>query len=150
MEILLKIQQFLSTNQVLISTIVIALTFLIKQVIDYKAKANPKEDIWDKMKPGSDSLSAYVHKGIEFWGKATGAKGQLKFTKALSILKQFGHLWGTKGKANALLYLQMWFLSMKAKEVAPKPNPSEGPAVESAGSSKISMDTPAVDAGTTP
>ena len=137
---------FLKANQVLLSIVALCVTFVIKEFILYKAKANPAIDIWDALAPGSSQLSEVVHAGIEAWGAPTGETGTTKLNHALKVIQEFIVTWNTEGKAPAILKLQLWFFSMKAKNALTKPkaypNPSADPAV-------VTKDTPAqpADAG---
>lgn len=138
MKLMPKVAHFITRNQLLIGTIATLATFLIKTLVDKKAKDNPEIDIWDKVKPGSDALANFVHTGVEKWGKFTGNKGTTKLAVALKVIQEFTQLWEKKGKLAAISHLQMWYLSMQAKKDTPMPNPSIVP-------STLTKDTPAVE-----
>lgn len=125
-----QISNFLSTNQILLTTALLIVSYFLKRLIDYKA-ANPQQDIWDTIKPGSDGLYALAHKGVEYLGKSKGLDKAAKLLEYLKIVEQFERDWSSD-KVNAVRKLAAWYLSMENKE-ALSANPSispDDPAVE--------------------
>ena len=125
-----QISNFLSTNQILLTTALLIGAYFLKRLIDYKAAA-PQQDIWDTIKPGSDTLYAFAHKGVEYLGKSKGLDKATKLLEYLKIIEQFERDWNSD-KVDAVRKLAAWYLSMENKEVL-SANPSispDDPAVE--------------------
>ena len=121
--ILSQLNQFLSNNQILLTTALLIGAYFLKRFIDAKA-ANPQQDIWDSIKPGSDALYALAHRGVELLGKSKGLDKAQKLLEYLKVIEAFEKRWQTD-KLAAVRELAAWYLSMEAKQIAP--NPSEPP-----------------------
>lgn len=129
-----QMSEFLSNNQILLTTALLIGAYFLKRFIDAKA-ANPAQDIWDSIKPASDGLYQIAHKGVELLGKAKGLDKAQKLLEYLKIIEQFERRWQTD-KLAAIRELAAWYLSMQGKQIAP--NPSELPVV-------FDPDAPAVE-----
>ena len=122
-QILSQLNQFLSDNQILLTTALLIGAYFLKRLIDHKA-ANPQQDIWDSIKPGSDALYALAHKGVEYLGKSKGLDKAQKLLEYLKIIEQFERDWQSDRIA-AVKRLAAWYLSMQGKQITA--NPSIGP-----------------------
>ena len=118
--ILSQLNSFLSNNQVLLTTALLIGAYFLKRFIDAKA-ANPAQDIWDSIKPGSDALYALAHKGVEYLGKAKGLDKAQKLLEYLKVIEQFERRWQTD-KLAAIRELAAWYMSMQGKQVAANPS----------------------------
>ena len=134
MQYLILLKQFVSENQILLTTALLIGAYFLKRFIDRKA-ANPQQDIWDSIKPGSDALYALVHKGVEYAANAKGMDSAKKLLAYAEKLAEFERMWQTD-KARAVQELAAWYLSMQAKQVTA--NPSTPPQV-------LTADTPATE-----
>ena len=105
--------EFITNNQTLIMTVVLCLTFLINKYIDYKA-SNPKEDIWDKVKPYSNACCSLVFDGVEYLAKTRKMTSAMKSIEYSDILRKFAECWKTD-KAVALAELYAWYQANKKK-----------------------------------
>ena len=119
-QILSQLNQFLSNNQILLTTALLIGAYFLKRFIDAKA-ANPQQDIWDTVKPGSDALYALAHKGVEYLGKSKGMDKAAKLLEYLKVIEQFERRWQTD-KLAAIRELAAWYLSMQGKQIAPNPS----------------------------
>jgi hypothetical protein len=115
-----QLNSFLSNNQILLTTALLIGAYFLKRFIDAKA-ANPQQDIWDSIKPGSDALYALAHRGVEYLGKAKGLDKAAKLLEYLKIIEQFERDWQTDRVA-AVKRLAAWYLSMQGKQVAANPS----------------------------
>ena len=120
MQYLNLIFQFVSDNQILLTTALLIASYFLKRFIDHKAAA-PQQDIWDTIKPGSDALYALAHKGVEYLGKSKGLDKAQKLLEYLKIIEQFERDWQSDRIA-AVKRLAAWYLSMEAKQIAPNPS----------------------------
>jgi len=120
MQYLIIIKQFISENQILLTTALLIASYFLKRLIDYKAAA-PQQDMWDSIKPGSDALYALVHKGVEYAANAKGMDSAKKLLAYAEKLAEFERLWNTD-KARAVQELAAWYLSMQAKQVTANPS----------------------------
>ena len=127
-----QISNFLSTNQILLTTALLIVSYFLKRFIDYKAAA-PQRDMWDTIKPGSDALYALAHKGVEYLGKSKGLDKAAKLLEYLKIIEQFERDWQSDRIA-AVKKLAAWYLSMQNKPISA--NPSQPTPV-------LTADTPA-------
>ena len=125
MQYLILIKQFVSENQILLTTALLIASYFLKRLVDHYA-ARPQADMWDSIKPGSDALYALVHKGVEYAANAKGLDSAKKLLAYAEKLAEFERLWSTD-KARAVQELAAWYLSMKAKDVTA--NPSTEPAI---------------------
>ena len=141
MDYLILTKQFISENQMLLTTALLIASYFLKRLIDYKA-ASPQQDMWDTIKPGSDALYALAHKGVDLLGKAKGLDKAQKLLEYLKVIEQFERRWQTD-KLAAVRELAAWYLSMQGKQVAANPSglpvvfDPDAPAVEPEESSKI-------------
>jgi hypothetical protein len=119
-QILSQLNSFLSNNQILLTTALLIGAYFLKRLIDAKA-ANPQQDIWDSIKPGSDALYALAHRGVEYLGKSKGLDKAAKLLEYLKIIEQFERDWQTDRIA-AVKRLAAWYLSMQGKQVAANPS----------------------------
>lgn len=119
-QILSQLNSFLSNNQILLTTALLIGAYFLKRLIDAKA-ANPQQDIWDSIKPGSDALYALAHKGVELLGKSKGLDKAQKLLEYLKVIEQFERRWQTD-KLAAVRELAAWYLSMQGKQVAANPS----------------------------
>lgn len=120
MQYLIIIKQFVSENQILLTTALLIGAYFLKRFIDHKAAA-PQQDIWDSIKPGSDALYALAHRGVEYLGKSKGLDKAAKLLEYLKIIEQFERDWQTDRIA-AVKRLAAWYLSMQGKQVAANPS----------------------------
>ena len=133
-QILSQLNQFLSNNQMLLTTALLIGAYFLKPLVDRKAAA-PQQDMWDSIKPGTDALYALVHKGVEYAANAKGMDSAKKLLAYAEKLAEFERMWQTD-KARAVQELAAWYLSMQAKQVTA--NPSTPPQV-------LTADTPATE-----
>ena len=124
-QILSQLNSFLSNNQILLTTALLIASYFLKRFIDAKA-ANPQQDIWDTIKPGSDALYALAHKGVELLGKSKGLDQAAKLLEYLKVIEQFERRWQTD-KLAAIRELAAWYLSMQGKQITA--NPSTEPEI---------------------
>lgn len=115
-----QISNFLSTNQILLTTALLIVSYFLKRLIDHKAAA-PQQDIWDSIKPGSDALYALVHKGVEYAANAKGLDSAKKLLVYAEKLAEFERLWSSD-KARAVQELAAWYLSMQNKPISANPS----------------------------
>jgi hypothetical protein len=115
-----QLNHFLSNNQILLTTALLIGAYFLKRLVDAKA-ANPQQDIWDNIKPGSDALYALAHRGVEYLGKAKGMDKAAKLLEYLKIIEQFERDWQTDRIA-AVKRLAAWYLSMEAKQLTANPS----------------------------
>ena len=115
-----QISNFLSTNQILLTTALLIGAYFLKRFIDRKAAA-PQQDMWDTIKPGSDALYALAHKGVEYLGKSKGLDKAEKLLEYLKVIEQFERDWQSDRIA-AVKKLAAWYLSMEAKNVSANPS----------------------------
>ena len=134
MQYLILIKQFVSENQILLTTALLIGAYFLKRLVDHYA-ARPQADMWDSIKPGSDALYALVHKGVEYAANAKGLDSAKKLLAYAEKLAEFERMWQTD-KARAVQELAAWYLSMQAKQVTA--NPSQ-PTPE------LTADTPATE-----
>ncbi len=134
MQYLILIKQFISENQILLTTALLIGAYFLKRLVDHYAAA-PQQDMWDTIKPGSDALYALVHKGVEYAANAKGMDSAKKLLAYAERLAEFERMWQTD-KARAVQELAAWYLSMQAKQVTA--NPSQ-PTPE------LTADTPATE-----
>ena len=120
MQYLTLISQFVSDNQILLTTALLIASYFLKRFIDAKAM-NPAQDIWDSIKPGSDALYALAHKGVEYLGKSKGLDKAQKLLEYLKIIEQFESRWHTDRLA-AVRELAAWYLSMQGKQITANPS----------------------------
>ena len=120
MQYLILIKQFVSENQILLTTALLIGAYFIKRLVDYKA-ANPAIDTWDSIKPGTDALYSLVHRGVEYAANAKGMDSAKKLLVYAERVAEFERMWSTN-KARAIQELAAWFLSMKAKNVTANPS----------------------------
>ena len=125
MQYLILIKQFVSENQILLTTALLIGAYFLKRFIDRKAAA-PQQDMWDTIKPGSDALYALAHKGVEYAATSKGMDSAKKLLAYAERLAEFERMWQTD-KARAVQELAAWYLSMQAKQVTA--NPSTEPAI---------------------
>ena len=128
------LSNFLSANQVFLTTALLIAAYFLKRLIDHKAAA-PQQDIWDTIKPGSDGLYSLAHKGVEYLGKSKGLDKAAKLLEYLRIIEQFERDWQSDRIA-AVKKLAAWYLSMQNKPISA--NPSQ-PTPE------LTADTPATE-----
>lgn len=136
-----QFSDFLSANQVFLTTALLIGAYFLKRLVDYKA-ANPQQDIWDSIKPASDGLYQIAHRGVDLLGKSKGLDKAQKLREYLKVIEQFERRWQTD-KLAAVRELAAWYLSMQGKQVAANPSSlpvvfdPNAPAVEPEESSKI-------------
>ena len=114
MEILTKIMDFISNNQLVITMVIGCATFLINKLINYMATRNDSIDIWDKVQPYSASLNKIVFDGIEMIAKKNPMSGAAKGATYILKLKEFDKLW-EKDKVDAIRKLFAWYEDAKGK-----------------------------------
>lgn len=119
-QILSQLNSFLSNNQILLTTALLIGAYFLKRFIDAKA-ANPAQDIWDSIKPGSDALYALAHRGVEYLGKAKGMDKAAKLLEYLKVIEQFERDWQTD-RITAVKRLAAWYLSMQGKQITANPS----------------------------
>ena len=119
MQYLNLISQFVSENQMLLTTALLIASYFLKRLIDYKAAA-PQRDIWDTIKPGSDALYALAHRGVEYLGKSKGLDKAQKLLEYLKVIEQFERDWQSDRIA-AVKKLAAWYLSMQGKQITANP-----------------------------
>ena len=105
---------WITANQTLLITSVVAFTFLINKIIDFKAQANSGNDAWDRWQPTSHWVTGMVFQGAEWYGKVKGKSGDEKLAIYLDKLKEFEQEF-TTDKIASVQKLIAWYLSMKAK-----------------------------------
>lgn len=115
-----QFSDFLSANQLLLTTALLIGAYFLKRLIDAKA-ANPAQDIWDSIKPGSDALYALAHRGVEYLGKAKGMDKAAKLLEYLKIIEQFERDWQAD-RITAVKRLAAWYLSMQGKQITVNPS----------------------------
>ena len=133
-QILSQLNQFLSNNQMLLMTALLIGAYFLKRLVDHYAAA-PQQDIWDTIKPGSDSLYTLAHKGVEYLGKSKGLDKAEKLLEYLKVIEQFERDW-QGDRIAAVKKLAAWYLSMQNKPISA--NPSQ-PTPE------LTADTPATE-----
>ena len=134
MQYLILIKQFVSENQMLLTATLLMASYFLKRLVDHYA-ARPQADMWDSIKPGSDSLYALAHKGVEYLGKSKGLDKAAKLLEYLRVIEQFERDWQSDRIA-AVKKLAAWYLSMQGKPISA--NPSQ-PTPE------LTADTPAAE-----
>lgn len=107
---------FISNNQTLIITVVLCLTFLINKLVNHLA-SNPKEDVWDKIKPYSNAACSLVFDGVEYLAKSKKMTSAMKSMEYANVLQKFADNWSTN-KATALAELYAWYESNKKKSAS--------------------------------
>lgn len=107
------ILEFISNNQTLIITVVLCATFLINKLVNRMA-SNPKEDVWDKIKPYSNAACSLVFDGVEYLAKSKKMTSAMKSMEYANVLQKFADNWGSN-KATALAELYAWYESNKKK-----------------------------------
>ena len=120
MQYLILIKQFVSENQIFLTTALLIGAYFLKRFIDAKA-ANPQQDIWDSIKPASDGLYQIAHKGVELLGKSKGLDKAQKLLEYLKIIEQFERRWQAD-KLAAIRELAAWYLSMQGKQITANPS----------------------------
>ena len=128
------LNQFLSNNQILLTTALLIASYFLKRLVDHYA-ARPQADMWDTIKPGSDALYSLAHRGVEYLGKSKGLDKAAKLLEYLRIIEQFERDWQSDRIA-AVKKLAAWYLSMQNKPISA--NPSQ-PTPE------LTADTPATE-----
>ena len=118
-----QLNQFLSNNQILLTTTLLIGAYFLKRLVDHFA-ARPQTDAWDSIKPGTDALYSLVHRGVERYAAANKLDSIAKLLEYEKQIEQFEKAWQTD-KARAIRELAAWYLSMKAKNISA--NPSIGP-----------------------
>ena len=134
MQYVILIDQFVSENQILLTTVLLIASYFLKRLVDHKAAA-PQQDMWDTIKPGSDALYALAHKGVEYLGKSKGLDKAAKLLEYLKIIEQFERDWQSDRIA-AVKKLAAWYWARQNKPI--RANPSQ-PTPE------LTADTPATD-----
>lgn len=134
MQYLILINQFVSENQILLTTVLLIASYFLKRLVDHYA-ARPQADMWDTIKPGSDALYSLAHRGVEYLGKSKGLDKAEKLLEYLKIIEQFERDWQSDRIA-AVKKLAAWYLSMQNKPISA--NPSQ-PTPE------LTADTPATE-----
>lgn len=119
-QILSQLNSFLSNNQILLTTALLIGAYFLKRFVDYKA-ANPQQDIWDSIKPASDSLYQIAHRGVDLLGKSKGLDKAQKLLEYLKVIEQFERRWQTD-KLAAVRELAAWYLSMQGKQITANPS----------------------------
>ena len=107
------IMEFISNNQTLIITIVLCATFLFNKLVNHLA-SNPKEDVWDKMKPYSNAACQLVFDGVEYLAKNKKMTSAMKSMEYSNVLQKFADNWGAN-KGQALAELFAWYQANKKK-----------------------------------
>lgn len=107
------ILEFISNNQTLIITVVLCATFLINKLVN-KMASNPKEDMWDKIKPYSNAACSLVFDGVEYLAKSKKMTSAMKSIEYANVLQKFADNWSTN-KATALAELYAWYEANKKK-----------------------------------
>ena len=115
--------KFITQNQQTIVVAILCLTYVIREIIHYKAVSNPNYDTWDKIEPYSQQAYKLIHQGVEYWGGAVGASSIEKADEYAKMLENFEKEW-TTDKLKAVRRLIGWYLSMKQKVEKIAPNPS--------------------------
>jgi hypothetical protein len=123
MQYLIIIKQFVSENQLLLTTALLIASYFLKRFIDHKA-ADPAVNIYDTIKPGSDALYSLVHKAIEKRAVLNPMSSEAKLMEYMEQVQKFEQAWKSD-RLQAVQQLMAWYLSIKAKDVAA--NPSEPP-----------------------
>ena len=134
MQYLILIKQFVSENQMLLTTALLIGAYFLKRLVDHYA-ARPQVDTWDSIKPGSDALYALAHKGVEYLGKSKGLDKAAKLLEYLKIIEQFERDWQVDRIA-AVKKLAAWYLSMQNKPISANP---------STPTPELTADTPATE-----
>ena len=107
------ILEFISNNQTLIITVVLCATFLFNKLVNHLA-ANPKEDVWDKMKPYSNAVCQIVFDGVEYLAKSKKMTSAMKSMEYANVLQKFADGWSSN-KGQALAELYAWYQANKKK-----------------------------------
>ena len=115
-----QFSDFLSANQIFLTTALLIGAYFLKRLVDYKA-ANPAQDMWDSIKPGSDALYALAHRGVEWLGKAKGLDKAQKLLEYMRVLESFESRWNID-KIGAVKELAAWYLSMQTKNISANPS----------------------------
>lgn len=110
-----QIIEFISNNQILLTTALLCLTYLANKLINYMA-AKPQEDVWDRIKPYSNAVCEIVFDGVEALAKTKKMPSVEKAMFYSDILKQFDSDFA-KNKGQAVANLYAWYQSNKKKEV---------------------------------
>ena len=108
-----EILDFISNNQTLIITVILCVTFMLNKLINHLA-SNPKEDMWDKIKPYSNAACSIVFDGVEYLAKSKKMTSAMKSTEYANVLQKFADNWSTN-KAQALAELYAWYEANKKK-----------------------------------
>lgn len=104
---------FISNNQTLIITIVLCTTFLINKLVNHLA-SNPKEDVWDKIKPYSNAACSLVFDGVEYLAKNKKMSSAMKSMEYANTLQKFADGWNSN-KGQAIAELFAWYQANKKK-----------------------------------
>ncbi len=111
-----EVLDFISNNQTLIITIVLCATFLINKLVNHLA-ANPKQDVWDKIKPYSNAACSIVFDGVEYLAKHKKMTSAMKSIEYANVLQKFSDNWSIN-KGQALAELFAWYEANKKKSVS--------------------------------
>lgn len=131
-EIFGKLSDFITSNQMLIGLVLLIGGYFLKRFIDHKA-ADPRVDIYDTLKPGSDAFYKLIHSGVEYRAKLNPMSSAAKLEDYLAQIQKFEKLFATD-KLRAIQELLAWYFSIKNKIESISANPS---------TPELTKDTPA-------
>lgn len=123
-----EVLDFITNNQTLIITLLLCVTFLINKLVN-KMASNPKEDVWDKIKPYSNAACSLVFDGVEYLAKHKKMTSAMKSMEYANVLQKFADNWSTN-KATALAELYAWYESNKKKSQDSEQITADSVAVE--------------------
>jgi len=117
-----RIGDFITANQMLIGLVLLIGGYFLKRFVDHKA-ADPKVDIYDTLKPGSDAFYELVHSGVDYRAKLNPMSSAAKLEEYLKQIQKFESAFRTD-KLKAVQEFLAWYFSIKAKLDTMSANPS--------------------------
>lgn len=107
------ILEFITNNQVLIVTSLLVFVYMFNKLVEKKAR-DPKEDIWDRIKPYSETLYSIVFDGVEYLSCSKKMTSASKALEYLETIKKFSESF-KQDKAKAVAELYAWYSASKKK-----------------------------------
>ena len=118
-----KVLAFITNNQVVLITVLLCGTWILNKIVNRMAK-RPEEDVWDKIKPWSETAYTLVFKGVEFLAQTVKMTSAQKSIEYINKLREFADSCGTD-KAAAVAQLFAWYQAKKEKALKINPTVTE-------------------------
>lgn len=118
-----KVLAFITNNQVVLVTVLLCGTWILNKLVNHMA-SKPKEDVWDKIKPWSETACSLVFNGVEFLAQTVKMTSAQKSIEYANMLQQFADSWNTD-RASAVAQLFAWYQARKAKALKINPTVAE-------------------------